>query len=335
MRTMKPSPIDRCRLRRMKWVIWPRNLAFVFVSTSGFVYLSSLTTDWYRSSSIFVHNYPAIACPCGGYVTNVTESFVRHHQDCIKSDIFCSRAIYNCPNSSIMFTHPLPSDDELAKAYATSYDGQASLRVGHPRVSSQSQFIRKHAGAVLFEGLRILEIGCAGGFLLQQFAADDNQLICFESGPKMHDEFRKTFENYTNVLLHKTTFHRDRFKEARDSNVDLIMSSHAFEHASNPCELLEAFYEIMKPGALMFHEVPQQSREEVTAVQGGLYHLTFWSPDSLRWAFEKAGFEVVVIQTFSSFDDIDHTGKGKWIRALLRKPLHRSITDHRVFKKFS
>ena len=147
-----------------------------------------------------------------------------------------------------MFTHPLPSDDELAKAYATSYDGQASLRVGHPRVSSQSQFIRKHAGVVLFEGLRILAIYFSSLRLTTtSLYASSQGLKCTTSSVKL--------ENYTNVLLHRTTFHRDRFKVARVSNVDLIVSSHAFEHASNPCELLEAFYEIMKPGALMFHEV--------------------------------------------------------------------------------
>ena len=105
------------------------------------------------------------------------------------------------------------------------------------------------------------------------------------------------------------------------------MSSHVVEHIPDPCTFLKEAYNTLKPGGLMFHEIPQQRRRDgqhpLTKMQLGEYHMTFWTYESVDYIFKMSGFEKISLQVFSDHDKVDTTHKSKWIRALYRKPISK------------
>ena len=264
---------------------------------------------------------PKILCPCTGTVIKEPrKAFVRKHSDCRNNNILCSAAIYECPDSKLMFTHPIPNKIQLAELYKHSYSNQAYLENGHMRVLTQSDFIRKYSG-VTFKNKKIVELGCAGGHLLNEFRGNGNELICFEGDPDMHARFQDNYKDYDLAKLMPTLFDGNALPA---SSVDLLMSSHVVEHISEPCVFLRQAMAALKPGGLMFHEIPQQRRHDglhpLAKKQYGEYHMTFWTKESVDYIFRLCGFERVHLEVFSDYKKVDSSGKSKWIRTLFRKP---------------
>lgn len=225
-----------------------------------------------------------------------------------------------------MFTYPIPTKEELTELYKNSYNGQAKLKNGHIRVVTQSKFIKEYS-TIELHNKTIVELGCAGGHLLDQFRGHKNKLICFEGDPDLHARFKKNFLGYELATLVPTLFDGESLQE---SSVDMIMSSHVVEHISEPCVFLREAYAALKPGGLMFHEIPQQRRNDgqhpLSKMQKGEYHMTFWTYESVDYIFKRCGFEKVKLQVFSDYTKVDQSNKAKWIRALYRKPLQVNNT---------
>jgi len=262
-----------------------------------------------------------IKCPCtGSVIKDPNKAFVRKQKGCENNNILCSASIYECLDSKLMFTYPIPTKAQLEILYKNSYSGQANLQNGHIRVVTQSKFIREHSNIDLHDKT-IVELGCAGGHLLDQFRGHGNELICFEGDPDLHNKFRNNFLSYDSATLVPTLFDGTSL---RASSVDLIMSSHVVEHISEPCVFLKEVYTALKPGGFMFHEIPQQRRTDgqhpLNKMQLGEYHMTFWTHESVDYVFKFCGFEKVKLQVFSDYTKVDTNKKGKWIRALYRKP---------------
>ena len=82
----------------------------------------------------------------------------------------------------------------------------------------------------------------------------------------------------------------------------------------------------MKHGGYMFHEIPNEKRP--LKIREERLHLTFWTPKSVKTIFQKCGkLKLIKIETYSSFNKIDKTGKGKWIRVLFQKIVPRKGKD--------
>ena len=268
-----------------------------------------------------VKNETKITCPCtGSVIQDLAKAFVRKQKGCRNKNILCSASIYECLDSKLMFTYPIPTKAQLKILYKNFYSGQANLKNGHIRVVTQSKFIREHANMDM-HNKKIVELGCAGGHLLDQFRGHGNELICFEGDPDLHARFKKNFFNYERATLVPNLFNG---KVLNASSVDLIMSSHVVEHISEPCVFLKEVYAALKPGGLMFHEIPQQRRKDgqhpLEKNQHGVFHMTFWTYESVDYIFQFCGFEKVKLQVFSDYTKVDTNNKAKWIRALYRKP---------------
>ncbi len=213
---------------------------------------------------------------------------------------------------------------QLSVAYSTKYHGQAKLNIGHARVTSQRKFLEKYTSPLKFSSLRIIELGCAGGFLLEQFTGNGNVLECFEASVNYHSVFHETMSkaNHSSYVLHTRLFDENAITPL---SVDVFLSSHVIEHIPDPCATLRLMYGALKPGAVMFHEMPRKTLEGVLQVQGGLFHTTFWTVETVRNVFTAVGFEEIAIETFKNFQEVDPSGRGKYIRSLFRKPLSADV----------
>ncbi|UYN85596.1 MAG: class I SAM-dependent methyltransferase [Cyclobacteriaceae bacterium] len=94
-----------------------------------------------------------------------------------------------------------------------------------------------------------------------------------------------------------------------DQSFDLVHSNHVFEHLADPMAAAKEAYRVLKPGGVVFIEVPNQFdniqffryrlmgsvpvRERNIR---SIHHLVFFSRKSLRELLHRAGFENIVIK---------------------------------------
>jgi SAM-dependent methyltransferase len=139
---------------------------------------------------------------------------------------------------------------------------------------------------------RVIEVGCGqGDFLRGLCAAGDNTGFGFDPSYQGGNQDPRV------------TIRPVGFAEVEgELEADLVCCRHVLEHIDRPTEFLRALAAKLKPGTAIFFEVPNVLS---TLRDGGIWdiiyeHCGYFSPSSLRRAFELAGFEVrEVAETFS------------------------------------
>merc|ERR1712063_160563 len=109
----------------------------------------------------------------------------------------------------------------------------------------------------------IVEMGCASGWLLSslgKLAGRGGRLVCFEADAVHQraaiEQTMKSAERKTPGLrteVHATLMDWGALPEG---GVDVFLSSHVLEHFTDPCPFLGGLWRILRPGGLVFTEVP-------------------------------------------------------------------------------
>ena len=163
----------------------------------------------------------------------------------------------------------------------------------HKRPVGQSNTIARHVANRT--GLQIVEMGCANALLLQHlapYARGGGGLHCFETDAHFHRIIQERFAQaskggslFTSVL-HRSLFNSSSLPTA---SVDLFVSSHVVEHLADPCAWISALQRILKPGGLVFTELPNQRN----TLAGGQFHHLYMNASSFTRMMERGGFKLV------------------------------------------
>lgn len=143
---------------------------------------------------------------------------------------------------------------------------------------------------------KLLEIGCGTGYLLQT-ARDEFGFDVF--GVEMNSETSQFCREERQLNVITGTLEEAGFPE---NSFDVVYMRHVFEHIREPQQLLQEIYKIMRKGGLIVIEVPNVDGLIYKLVGGrhvcvfGFEHFNFFSEKSLRYAFEKIGFETIQIR---------------------------------------
>mmetsp|Transcript_114520 Transcript_114520/g.220578 ORF Transcript_114520/g.220578 Transcript_114520/m.220578 type:complete len:471 (+) Transcript_114520:256-1668(+) len=235
---------------------------------------------------------------------------------------FQGRSIYQVPKGGeldLMVTLPLLTTDELWELYSVSdFHPQRNLTHMWRRAAEQALMIENYIRTFNMQlKLNIVEMGCGAGYLLRQlrvWALDGGQLTCFETDPAILSSLSRQFEEarreYPRLRIKLVPEMMD-WNQLEDSSVDLFMSSHALEHVPDLCVFLEGVMRVLKPGGLVFTEVPLQQHEVRSRYFNGEFHLSFFSGHSFQRMMERNGFESVYL---------DSSEGDKGLRTLFRKP---------------
>jgi ubiquinone/menaquinone biosynthesis C-methylase UbiE len=183
------------------------------------------------------------------------------------------------------------------------------------RPRDQAKIIVKTGSLEKKSGLTIVEMGCSYGFVLYNLrkqASGGGRLACFEADPSFSEwvlpstlcrASNDTGGLRTNVF--KTSFNASYFEP---NSVDVFTSSHVVEHLSNPCVWIDGLRRIMKPGGIIFTEVPNQARDPEKQITRGQFHLTYFNELSFSRMMEKSGFErLPVMSPFTTDPEIVRT----------------------------
>lgn len=201
--------------------------------------------------------------------------------------------IKECRKCSLIYTTPFPTQMELKTLYGREYF--------KPYVESDSEkqsifnkrikWLQQHVSSG-----KILDIGCETGIFLE---------IMRGRGWEIYGaEFSEIACNYAKERLGKTVFCGE-VKDAHfaDDTFDVVTLWHTLEHLTNPLEVLHESRRILRPGGMLFIEVPNIRfiRNYILNMLGikkyffFKEHVIHFSQTTLAAAVKAAGFAIIEI----------------------------------------
>ena len=154
--------------------------------------------------------------------------------------------------------------------------------LSNERMAETIAVLREKSGGT-FEGKRYVEVGAGNGALLNAIREYGAEVIGFEIGPQA-EEARRRFD-LTMVQGELAPKHLPR-------KVDCIFSYGCLEHIYEPHEFIDVARELLVPGGLFFHRVPNSMLLFKTGDIEGLCHehVNYFTPENAVRLLAARGF---------------------------------------------
>ena len=251
----------------------------------------------------------------------ISEPVVKIHKDCLMGvKALCTRSIYECPHTGLLFTHPALSAGDLASIYSSN----AALRTERggtgaiSRSKQQLEFLMHHVQHLLATNITVVDVGCGDDYTLRNLhghrgnatgGESRRRLMCYQPSAtggghsqqgvtRYHTRVNAAHVGVTIETVHALfdpPVHRASF-----GSIDLLLMSHVLEHIADVCSFLTTLHRSMAAGGIVFVEVPLQQaaflRKKARGWRGGFAHVTFPSERALLLLFEATGFQLGVMQ---------------------------------------
>ena len=133
------------------------------------------------------------------------------------------------------------------------------------------------------KGARVLDIGCGQGVALKHFAADGLDAL----GIAIGEDVRICREQGFNAVEMDLTF-----LEFPDASFDLVWCRHVLEHSIMPFFTLSEIFRVLKPGGVVYIEVP--CPDTVAGHELNKNHYSVFGLRMLRDLIERTGFTDIV-----------------------------------------
>lgn len=204
-------------------------------------------------------------------------------------------AVTCCAGCGLAYVDPLPSADELADFYAHRYRTEYKKAL-EPRLKHVYR-----AGRVALQRLRrlvphvapparVLDCGAGGGEFTYLLARSGYRAC----GVEPNDGYREHACRQYGVDLRPGTVDVAEFEPA---GFDLITLFHALEHFRDPAGGLRRLAGWLKPGGLLYVEVPNALT--LVSSPSNLYHrahLFYFAADPLKGLADACGLEAILLE---------------------------------------
>jgi SAM-dependent methyltransferase len=209
-------------------------------------------------------------------------------------------AIVRSPGCGLEWRRPFPSEERLRELYAADYfsrwgarDAAALERVRTAKQASYAPVLREVAK--LRPAGRLLDVGCAHGFLLESAEQAGYEAWGLELAPEAAAAAQRRFgERVAQGGLEAEAFAGVGF--------DVVTLVDVLEHAPDPVELLARARERLLPGGVLAAVLPNAA-SLVRRLLGSRWphyaeeHLFHWTPRALSLRLAESGFRVAAIRT--------------------------------------
>jgi SAM-dependent methyltransferase len=205
--------------------------------------------------------------------------------------------IVKCRRCSLMYSNPRirPVDHDLIQDYDPSLTRDADeydpARFEKERMQVRDYAdTRRYLASLYPQRGRLLELGCGMGFLLKAFSEDGWDAI----GIEPDRGFCEFIERRHGLRAIPTILEDSGIPE---TSLDVVVFIHVIEHVPDPLETLRSIYRVLRPGGHLVIETPRydslmfkllRHRERSVSCDG---HIYFFTTETLRKLYEKAGFE--------------------------------------------
>jgi SAM-dependent methyltransferase len=207
--------------------------------------------------------------------------------------------VVRCKDCQVVYTYPTlipesnPYEKESAEEYFQLHDSQQKIL--------QGEALAKDAARILGGTGRMLELGCGRGELLKG-ALNQGWSVY---GVEMTEDYARVARSH-GIEIEEASIENCK---SLDQTYDVILLAAVLEHLYDPMKTLERIRNALRPGGLLFIDVPNES--SLTMRIGNLYmrargrdwainlsptfspfHVVGFSPTSLRNALNSVGFSI-------------------------------------------
>jgi SAM-dependent methyltransferase len=204
----------------------------------------------------------------------------------------------SCDNCGVILTQPEPSIDDLNQAYSCDYYGDSKSKFTYlierwTRLNALmcAKRILKQTNKP-GQTLRILDIGCGRGNLLEAFACLGHKVAGVE---RAGSPFSSTsYPIYSDVTELNT----------QSASYDIIILWHALEHLSNPMVTLEVANKLLDRSGSLFISVPNFGSIQAQIFKNHWFHLDLprhlfhFKYDSLNYLLRTLELNILRKSTF-------------------------------------
>jgi SAM-dependent methyltransferase len=210
--------------------------------------------------------------------------------------------IVKCNVCGLMYSNPRAKDPDCVEIenYDPDFTRQVTISQ-RPRYEKEKLQIRDYTKTKAFFNKlypnrgKVLEVGCGMGFMLDSYRKDGWEV----QGVEPNKGYCQFIEEEMKIdVVPKILEEAD----IPDNSADLVILLHVIEHVPSPIDTLREIYRVLKPGGYLLMETPRYDsltfkllgrRERSVSCNG---HIYFFTTESLRKTYEKAGFETVKLQ---------------------------------------
>jgi SAM-dependent methyltransferase len=206
--------------------------------------------------------------------------------------------LYRCASCRVVFTHPVPSSDQLLRLYTTGQYLQGGGRAGYIagyEVSAQSQgmlyeMILDQIGPPESEA-KLLEVGCAEGHFLDAARKRGWEVCGVELSPSAAAAARSRFG--VRVLEGHL---EDQTLESSSCSVVVLLD--VIEHLSDPARTVKTVARVLRPGGKLVIKTPDIGSAHARRL-GARWeqikppeHLVYFDLGSMTRLLRSCGFEL-------------------------------------------
>lgn len=177
------------------------------------------------------------------------------------------------------YTKKVGAEDEDDLLFGTSDTEVETL------TASQARFLAAHVTA---PAGRVLDIGCGKGAFLKSFKALRAGWQCVGVEPSREEAALARRDR--DLEVHEGMFGR---VPLAPESFDLVAIMHVLEHVSRPVDTVRQMRDVLRPGGLLFVEVPNTLDLNMFYDVLLFEHLYHFPPETLAWLLAREGFEIV------------------------------------------
>lgn len=211
------------------------------------------------------------------------------------------------PESLATLYHDRENSDELIQLYA---------RLTTPGVLADIERIIVELEMILPGQGRILDVGCGAGYFLERAVKRgwDGHGIDFGSWVRKATAVRGLTNVYVGSIFDC---------KFMNGSFDVVSASQVLEHLPNPKRDLEEIRRIIRPGGLIYANVPNYQclsillRRDDFELNEPPQHVNYFTPKTLKNLLQKSGFEVLQTSSYGGL---------KW-ENLIGRPIHSDVAE--------
>ncbi len=224
-----------------------------------------------------------------------------------------ARRLDECSRCRLLFFNPQPSQEELSAIYSEGYllgEGTQGLSERVPRLKRAGArillgLISDYSGRRDGTGKRLLDIGCGGGFLLAEAAAEGYDVTGTDVSAEL---LGKAASLARRAVLH----HQDaETLDLPQESFDVCVLSDVLEHVRDPLAVLNRVWRFLRPGGIVLVAAP--SLDSFSArimkdkwVEFKVEHLFYFGRSNLQMALYKSNFAAIRMYPLKKKLDLEY-----------------------------
>lgn len=164
-----------------------------------------------------------------------------------------------CSSCGLLYTNPMPTDDELSRYYSKYYRFDYQMVLSSPsgkhvrKRNAEAEHKMRALGGLLAPGAATLDFGCGSGEFVGRMLEAGFDAHGFEPGEQYGAFARDRLGNRIRVAGWQDV--------ANDRLFDLVSCFHVLEHLNTPLAALERIASWLAPGGKAYIEVPNLAPE--------------------------------------------------------------------------